>query len=80
MKFHWPSFLLGWGAGAASVLLARQLRPVLLELATAAYELSDTVRARVTMLQEDFEDVLAEAKTRARRPRKPMPVRTHARA
>ena len=80
MKFHWPSFLLGCAAGATGVLLARQLRPVLLEIATAAYQFSDTVWARVTMLQEDVEDVLAEAKTRARRPRKPTPVRARRRA
>jgi len=80
MKFHWPSFLLGCGAGAASVLFARQMRPVLLELATAAYQLSDTIWARATMLQEDFEDVLAEAKTRARPPRKASAARPRARA
>ena len=80
MKFHWPSFLLGWGAGAASVLFARQMRPVLLELATAAYQLSDTIWARATMLQEDFEDVLAEAKTRAHRPRKTRAARPRAHA
>ncbi len=69
MKFHWPSFLLGYGAGALSVLFAKQLRPVVTELATAAYEISDAVAARVAMWREDVDDVLAEAKARAGRPR-----------
>lgn len=72
MKFHWPSFLLGYGAGATSMLFAKQLRPVVLELATAAYELTDTIAARAAMWWEDLEDVVAEAKARARpRPAKP---------
>ncbi len=69
MRFHWPSFLLGYGAGALSALLAKQLRPVVTELATAAYELSDAIAARAAMWWEDVDDVLAEAKARARRPR-----------
>ena len=74
MKFHWPSFLLGCGTGAITVLFAKQLRPVVMELATAAYEISDALAARAAMWWEDVDDVLAEAKARARRPR-PRPVK-----
>ncbi|QSQ11006.1 hypothetical protein [Myxococcus landrumensis] len=67
MTFHLPSFLLGYTAGAGSVLLSRHLRPLLLELATAAYRFGDMVLARTAVKQEDLEDLLAEAKARARR-------------
>ncbi len=66
MNFHLPSFLLGYGAGASSVLLARQLRPVLLEVATVAYRFVDAVAAKAAIKQEDLEDLFAEARARAR--------------
>jgi len=66
MKFHWPSFLLGCGAGAAGVLFAKQLRPIVVELATAAYQLSDAVAVRLATWREDIDDAVAEAKARAR--------------
>jgi hypothetical protein len=66
MRFHFGSFLLGFGAGAATVLVGRHLRPVLVEVASAGYQFADALAARVAMVQEDFEDVLAEAKARAR--------------
>lgn len=65
MKFHTGSFLLGAAAGAA--LLGRRMRPLLLELATTAYRITDTIAARVAMKREDMEDLMAEAKARARR-------------
>ena len=66
MKFHWPSFLLGCGAGAAGVLFAKQLLPIVVGLATAAYQLSDAVAAQAARSWEDIEDAVAEAKARAR--------------
>ncbi len=66
MRFHLTSFALGFAAGAATVVIGRQFRPVLLEVATAAYQVADAVAARVAMFQEDVDDVLAEAKARAR--------------
>lgn len=67
MKFHWPSFLLGYGAGASTVLLGKHVRPVLVEVATAVYRFMDGVAAKAAMRQEDLEDLLAEARARARR-------------
>ncbi len=66
MKFHWPSFLLGYGAGAATAALSTRLRPLALELATTAYRIADLVAARLVMKREDLEDLLAEARARAR--------------
>lgn len=67
MKFHWPSFLLGYGAGASTVLMGKHMRPVLVEMAAAVYKFVDVVAARTAMRQEDLEDLLAEAKARARK-------------
>jgi predicted RNA-binding Zn ribbon-like protein len=69
VSFHLPSFLLGYGAGATSVLAARHLRPLLVELATLGYRFVDAVAARAAMRQEDLEDLFAEAKARAARSR-----------
>ncbi len=66
MKFHFPSFLVGYGAGAATAFASKRVRPLLLELATAAYRLGDAVLARAAMKREDFEDLFAEARARAR--------------
>ncbi|MCI0571210.1 MAG: hypothetical protein L0Y66_10695 [Myxococcaceae bacterium] len=79
MTFHLPSFLLGYGAGFGTSMLARHLRPVLLELATAAYHVVDAVAARVAIRHEDLEDLLAEARARARGGR-PTPAGAHAQA
>lgn len=66
MRFHFASFALGFGAGAATVVVGRHLRPALVEVATSVYQLVDAAAARMAMVQEDFEDVLAEARARAR--------------
>ena len=71
MKFDLPSFLLGYGAGAGTVLMSKRLRPLLLELATILYRFTDSVMAKAAMKQEDLEDLLAEARARARRPAEP---------
>lgn len=66
MKFDLPSFLLGYGAGAGTVLASKHLRPLVVEVAATAYRFIDMVAARAAMKQEDLEDLLAEAKARAR--------------
>jgi hypothetical protein len=66
MKFHWPSFLLGVAAGAAGAAMWERLRPVAVELAAGGYGLTHALWARVATWQEDAEDLLAEARARAR--------------
>lgn len=66
MRFHFGSFVIGFAAGAATVVVGKHLRPVLVEVASAGYQLADTLAARVAMVQEDFDDMLAEARARAR--------------
>lgn len=67
MDFHVPSFALGYAAGFSTQLVARHLRPLIVEAATAAFRLVDLVVERTAMRGEDLEDLLAEAKARARR-------------
>ena len=67
MKFDFPSFLLGCGTGAGMVFLGKRLRPLMLELATVVYRLTDSVMARAATEQEEIEELLAEARTRTRR-------------
>ena len=66
MKFHWPSFVIGYGAGAGTVMFAKHLRPLMLEVATAGYRFFDAIAARTAMKQEDVEDLFAEARAKAR--------------
>ncbi len=66
MKFHLPSFALGWVSGAGTALLAPRLRKLALELATSAYRAADGVAVRMARKREDLEDLLAEARARAR--------------
>jgi hypothetical protein len=73
MRFHFPSFVLGFGAGAASATLGRRLRPLALELATAVYQVFDGVAARTAMFREDVDDLVAEARAQARERTRPSP-------
>lgn len=66
MNFHWPSFLLGYGAGVVSTVVAQRMRPVLTELASAGFELLEAVAAKMAMTREDLDDIVAEARARAR--------------
>jgi hypothetical protein len=66
MRFHWPSFVVGYAAGAGSAMASKRLRPLLVELAAAGYRAFDAAAARVVMLREDVEDLLAEARARVR--------------
>jgi len=66
VKFDLPSFLMGYGAGVGTMLVGKHLRPLLVEVAATAYRIVDMVASRAAMKQEDLEDLLAEAKARAR--------------
>ena len=66
MKFHLPSFAIGYAAGYGTHAVGRHLKPFLLEMATSAYRVMDAVAARAAIQQEDLEDLLAEARARAR--------------
>jgi hypothetical protein len=61
-----PSFLIGLAAGAGGAAVADRLRPVVLELATASYRVWDAAVLRLARGREDFSDLLAEARARAR--------------
>jgi hypothetical protein len=66
MRFHWPSFLLGYGAGLGSAAVSERLRPLALEIATTLYRAADGLAAQLVMKREDLQDLLAEARARAR--------------
>jgi hypothetical protein len=66
MRVHLSSFMLGVGVGGTAVLLSKRLRPVALELATAFYRIVDAVGGRAAMTREDLQDLIADAKARAR--------------
>jgi hypothetical protein len=66
MTFHLPSFLLGFVAGNVTGYFARELRPVAVDVATAGVQLWDAAWSRIVGFGEDVEDVVAEAKARAR--------------
>lgn len=66
MRFHLPSFLLGAVTGASGAALAPKLKPIVLELATGFYRVADAAMLRVARGRENFSDLLAEARARAR--------------
>src|SRR5262249_50927754 len=66
MKIHLASFLLAVVVGAPGATVAKKLRPVGLELLTLGYRLADAAQTRVAMGREALEDLVAEAKARAR--------------
>jgi len=67
MRFHLPSFLLGVAAGASGAAVAPRVRPIALEIATGCYRMIDATLLRIARGREDFSDLLAEARARARR-------------
>lgn len=66
MSFHFPSFLIGFVAGNVTGYFARELRPIAVDVGTAAVQLWDAAWSRAAVFGEDVEDVVAEAKARAR--------------
>jgi hypothetical protein len=66
MKLHLGSFLLGSVVAAGGIALGPRLRPIFVDLATAAYRSMDRLGSRLSIAREDLEDSLAEARARAR--------------
>ena len=66
MRFHLGSFLLGAASGAALVALLPRLRPLLVEAGTVLSRISRAISARVARGRENLEDLVAEARARAR--------------
>jgi hypothetical protein len=66
MRFHLPSFVLGYAAGAGSAMAWDRIRPLLVEVAAATYRAFDGLAARAIMVREDVQDLLAEARQRVR--------------
>lgn len=66
MKLDLGSFALGFVAGSATTLASKRLRPLLLDIATALYRFGDEMVAKAVTRREDLEDLLAEARARAR--------------
>lgn len=66
MKLHVSSFLLGTMVGAMGLVLEKRGRPVLTELATAGFRIGDSLVTSAAITYENIEDVLAEARARAR--------------
>lgn len=66
MRLHLGSFLLGVAVGATGATVARRARPVAVEVVALAYRLAEAVQARVAIGREALEDVVAEARARAR--------------
>ncbi len=68
MKFDVSSFVVGCAVGAGAAALYPRLKPLIVDLAAAGYRTADALAARIGVTREDFEDVLAEARARARGP------------
>jgi hypothetical protein len=66
VKIHFGSFFLGVVVGATGATVAKRFRPVAVELLSLGIKLADAAQTRLAMGREAFEDVVAEAKARAR--------------
>ncbi len=66
MKFHPPSFLLGFGSAVVVVATARRLKPAVVEIAALGLHLGRLGRAVVERQREHAEDIWAEVEERAR--------------
>ena len=66
MRFHLGSFAMGYAAGLGSAAVAPRLRKLGVALATAVFRAVDGLAVRAARKREDLEDMLAEARARAR--------------
>jgi hypothetical protein len=66
MTFHFGSFAIGYAAGLGTAAVAPRLRRLGVSLATVAFRVVDGFAVRAARKREDLEDILAEARARAR--------------
>lgn len=67
MKFHFPSFLLGFGSATVLITAKDTLRPVAVELASLGLHVARVGRALVLRQRERVEDLWAEVEERTRK-------------
>ncbi|WP_206079423.1 hypothetical protein [Polyangium spumosum] len=66
MKFHTPSFMLGFGSAVVVMGTARRLKPAVVEIGALGLHLARLGRAVVERQREHAEDLWAEVEDRAR--------------
>ncbi|MDI1434382.1 hypothetical protein [Polyangium sorediatum] len=66
MKFHTPSFILGFGSAVVVMGTARRLKPAVVEIGALGLHLARLGRAVVERQREHAEDLWAEVEERAR--------------
>lgn len=76
MKFHTPSFILGFGSAVVVMGTARRLKPAVVEIGALGLHLARLGRAVVERQREHAEDLWAEVEERARHMRE-VPRRRH---
>lgn len=85
MRFHVPSFLLGFGAAAVLIGARSALRPAFVEITALGVHLGRLGRAVISRQREHWEDLFAEVEEAARRRARgrtssheaPRPAETH---
>lgn len=66
MKFHPPSFVLGFGSAVVIMATRHRLRPVVVELSALGLHLARVTRALAERQREHVEDLRAEIEERVR--------------
>ncbi|MBK9266492.1 MAG: hypothetical protein IPM54_42730 [Polyangiaceae bacterium] len=73
LKFHTPSFLMGFASATVIAVSGKRLKPVAVELGSLGLHLAHLTWGLVERQREHVEDLWAEVEERAReRRRKPM--------
>jgi hypothetical protein len=73
MVFHFGSFALGFASGFLTAKVTPRLRTVGLELVSMSVRVVDGLVVRLAQKREDLQDLVAEAKARARTETAPAP-------
>jgi hypothetical protein len=76
MKFHTPSFFMGFASATVLMVTGKRLKPVAVELGAVGLHLARLGRGVVERQREHAEDLWAEVEERVReRARRPLGVR-----